>query len=491
MSRQIARGAAWMVLFKVVDRLLGIVSTAVLARLLVPADFGLVAMAMSVIAVIELASAFSFEVALIQKDDPQRQHYDAAWTLNILLGLGCGALIAVMAQPAAAFYDEPRLVAVMLALSFGWFVGGFENVGTVEFRRSMDFGREFRFMATKRMVGFIVTLVLAFALRTYWALVVGTVVSRASAVLLSYLLHPYRPRFGLRTSRELFGFSGWLLVNNLLSVGILKAPHFFAGRLTGPTGLGLYTIASELGYTPATELMAPVNRALFPGFARLASDAAKFRATFLDVIAVITAVVIPASAGIAVVADPMVRVLLSERWLDSVPIIQVLAPAAAIVALTSNNVSAYFALGKTSLPPMILVVRVAVLLIALAFLGRSGGVMGIAQSELLAAIVSLSASLPILLRTLSLSTRSYFALVWRPLLASAVMGFAVHLLLEAMAAKESALWELGRLIAGMSTGVLVYAGTLWLLWRAAGRPHGAESILLGRLSDFVKTRTAQ
>jgi O-antigen/teichoic acid export membrane protein len=488
MSREIARGAAWMVLFKLFDRLLGVFSTLILARLLVPADFGVVAMAMSVIAVIELASAFSFEIALIQKPHPQREHFDTAWTLNILLGLGCGLLIALLAYPASVFYDEPRLAAVMPVLAAAWCIGGFENVGTVEFRRQMDFSREFRFMASKRMVSFVVTIVLALVLRSYWALIAGMLVGRIAGVVFSYLLHPLRPRLSFAASRELFGFSGWLLVNNLLSVGILKAPHFFVGRLNGPAALGLYTIASELAYTPATEMMAPVNRALFPGFARLADDIAKFRATFIDVIAIILVVVVPASVGLAVVAEPMVRVLLGEKWLACVPLIQILAPAGAIVALTSNNVSAYFALGKTSLPPLILVVRVVVLLGALAILARQGGVVSIAQSELLAAIVSLAVSLPMLLKTLKLSAGDYIARAWRPFIASTAMGLGVHALLDMLGSVPSFGHELTRLSAGIVSGAAIYTLATWLLWRLAGKPHGAESILLDRVVAFVSAR---
>ena len=101
---KIAKGAALMVLMKLLERSLGIVSTLVLARLLVPADFGLVAMAMSVVALIELASAFSLDVLLIQRSNPTRDHYDTAWTFNLLMGVGCGLAIALLAHPAAVFY---------------------------------------------------------------------------------------------------------------------------------------------------------------------------------------------------------------------------------------------------------------------------------------------------------------------------------------------------------------------------------------------------
>src|SRR5882724_4739332 len=97
----LAGGAAWMVLFRFFDRSVGIVSTLVLARLLVPGDFGVVAMAMSIISLIELATAFSFEIALIQRPDPQRIHYDTAWTLNIIVALCCGVLTLALSVPAS------------------------------------------------------------------------------------------------------------------------------------------------------------------------------------------------------------------------------------------------------------------------------------------------------------------------------------------------------------------------------------------------------
>src|SRR5688572_707114 len=128
MKRAIAKGAAWMVVAKLTERSLGLISTLVLARLLVPADFGLVAMAMSVIALIELATAFGFELALIQRQNPTKEHYDTAWTLNVTLGTSSALVTAALAYPAALFFDEPRLVLVMVALAGSWAIQSFENI---------------------------------------------------------------------------------------------------------------------------------------------------------------------------------------------------------------------------------------------------------------------------------------------------------------------------------------------------------------------------
>src|SRR5690348_5218416 len=138
MRNEIGKGAIWMLLFRLFDRIVGIASTLILARLLVPEDFGLVAMATSVIALIELATAFGFDVVLIQLQNPERRHFDTAWTLTIMLYCGCAILIGLFAIPAAAFYKDPRLVNVLFVIGAGWVLRGFENSAIVEFRRKMD-----------------------------------------------------------------------------------------------------------------------------------------------------------------------------------------------------------------------------------------------------------------------------------------------------------------------------------------------------------------
>ena len=346
MTNAIAKGAIWMVFFKLADRSLGLVSVVILARLLVPADFGLVAMAMAIIAFIDIATTLSFDVALIQRPHPTRAHYDTAWTLNIAVGVGCALVIAALAYPAASFYNEPRLTAVMLVLAGSWLLQGFENIGVVNFRREMNFAREFKFMASKRIAGFVVMLSLAFALESYWALIAGTVVSRFAGVLLSYAMQPFRPRFSLAASKELFSFSSWLLLNNILLATLANIPLLFIGRVYGPRALGLFTIGNEIAFLPATELVAPINRAVLPGYSRMAEDPRILREGFVDVISVILIIALPASLGLAAIAEPLVKVVLGDKWLGAIPVIEVLAFCGAIAAMQSNNYSAYVALGQ-------------------------------------------------------------------------------------------------------------------------------------------------
>ena len=485
MKQAIAKGAVWMVLFKLAERSLGLISVVVLARLLVPADFGLVAMAMSIIAFIDVATTFSFDIALIQRANPERKDYNAAWTLNVLIGAGCALLIVALAVPAALFYKEPRLTAVMLALAVGWLLHGFENIGVANFRREMNFRKEFRFLLSKKIVGFTVTLSLALTLQSYWALIAGSVASRFAGVVASYLMHPFRPRFSLVGSKQLVSFSSWLLMNNILLGTLHSIPSFFIGRVNGPRPLGLYTVGHEIAFLPSTELIAPINRAVLPGYSRMASQLPTLREGFVDVISVILIIALPASLGLAAIADPVVRVVLGDKWLDAIPVIQILAFSGAIGAMQSNNASAYIALGKQRILMFVLLTQLLVMIPSTLLLGYAFGILGVAYADLIASAIGLTVAYPILFKTLGLSASNYFRVIWRPFFAAGTMGLSIYMLAVELAKHGTSMapgWQLAVLI---PAGVAIYVSALGLLWFAVGKPQGAETIVLARLTEVT------
>lgn len=488
MRKEMARGAAWMVLLRLFDRSVGIISTAILARLLVPADFGLVAMAMTVIAVVELATAFGFDMALVQKTDPKREHFDTAWTLNVLFALGCAAVIALAAWPAARFYGDERLAPLLVVIATAWSLSGFENTGTANFRREMNFAAEFRFMAIKRVLGFVATLMAALILRSYWALVIGMIAGRLSGVVLSFVLHPFRPRFSLSKVRELFGFSGWLLINNFLGVFINKISHLYVGRTFGAQAIGNYSVSAEIAQMTHTELIAPINRALFPGYSRLISNPTALRETCLGATSVIMLLVIPVSVGTAALAGPFVRLLLGPQWGDAVELIQVLALAGALTALTSNNLAVYLALGKPNLATAILFTRLTVLVVAMTVLASRFGVKGAAYAEVLAAGASMLVSLPTLLVTLRVRLTDYLRGLWRPVVAGAIMGYAIHVVVSPQFDASNPAGAFGQLFGGVGLGLGVYLTVIGVLWWLAGRPHSIEAMLTTKFLEMIRSR---
>jgi O-antigen/teichoic acid export membrane protein len=485
-NMKIASGIAWMSLMRIGVKGLGLISSIVLARLLVPADFGLVAMAMSVILALELLREFSFDVALIQRQDADRSYYDTAWTLNVLLGLLLATLLVLAAFPAADYYNEPRLRSVMQVLAVGMLISGFENIGVVAFRKDLAFHKEFVLRVAQKACAIAVTLPLAFVLRSYWALVIGTVSSYALGVGISYYAHPFRPRFSLAARKHLFAFSKWLAANNALWFLRDRSQDFVLGRVGGPAALGLFTISYEISNLPTTELVAPINRAVFPGYAKMAHDLSILAQGFLNVIGLVVVVALPAGFGIAATSPVLVPVVLGDKWLEAVPIVSVLAIFGSLNALQTNCCAIHYAMGRPRTLTLIGVIQLASLLPSVIWSAYSYGPLGVAWAYLInVALVIVPLNYGVALHRLRLPAHRLAALLWRPALATSAMYAIVHVWIE-HAARPSVI----TLIAAVALGGLVYTGTLVLLWLAAGRPDGVEKTFTNKFLLAAWSRIA-
>jgi O-antigen/teichoic acid export membrane protein len=485
-NKEIAKGAAWMVAFKFVDRGIGLASTVVLARLLAPSDFGLIAMAMTLIAALQLLFAFSFDIHLIQKADAGRPEFDTVWTFNVLFGTAVGTLLAALAHFMAGFYGEPRLEAVIYTLALGCFAAGFSNIGPVMFRREMRFDREFKFMFGKRMAPVLVTIPIALWLHSYWALALGQLTGTLVSVALSYYMSSYRPRFSLQKREELFHASKWLVINNFLIFLNGRAAEFVIGKFAGISGLGIYTVSSEISTLPTTELVAPINRAAFPGYARLAQDLPRLRESFLGVISMIALFTVPAGLGIVALAELMVGVVLGWKWQAATPLIQVLAVYGVLIALQTNIGYVYLAVGRPRLITLVAGLQFVLLLALLLPATWYRGATGAAWAFLGTAVLMVPVNQLLIANQLKLSLRGYFAHLWRPLVAGAAMVLALDALKAVLQPGQATPALVAALLTGVACGALVYGAVLYLLWRLSGRPDGAERVCLTQMEQLMR-----
>src|SRR5579864_7072252 len=181
------RGSLWILALRWTVRLTGLVSTVILARLLSPADFGVVAMAMIVVNFLEMFRETGEVLAIIRHPNPTREHYDSAWTISVGIGLTVGALIFAIAPLTGLYFHDSRSIVVMQILAFKAILGGFENIRTLNFRRELRFDRYYLFNVYPKIASFVVTLTLAFLIRNYWALVAGILTSQIASIITGYI----------------------------------------------------------------------------------------------------------------------------------------------------------------------------------------------------------------------------------------------------------------------------------------------------------------
>ncbi|MEL7537970.1 MAG: lipopolysaccharide biosynthesis protein [Pseudomonadota bacterium] len=469
------------------NRLVGIISIAILARLLLPDDFGVIAMASLIVALADTVFNFGVHVPLIQRQDATQEHYDSAWTLRLLQTSLSTAALFLAAPYAADYFNDERVTIVAQCLSFTLLLAGLENIGIVDFQKKMQFGAEFRFRFIRRLVGFTVTVVLAYALRSYWAMVVGMLAEKLAGVVLSYAVHTMRPRFSFSKFREIFGVSQWMLIFSLGRYLRLKLHQLIVGRWEPTATVGAYSIANELSMMPTTAVLQPLNRALFPAFSKAQHTTERLKSLFLMAQSVQTLIAVPAAAGLALVADEIVLVLLGDNWGTAAGFVRILALINIAQALTTSGTYILLSTGRQRLNAIVMWSQVAIFagLVMTPLVEKSA--MDVARLLLVATMFGLAVQFYFVKRSIAgLRFRDIAACSVRPLIASSIMAAALIYLPFPVNTSAIVL-----LFGKATSGALVFVAATYGLWRAAGRPDGAEVYLADKIASISRSAVSR
>ena len=467
--KELFSGTAWVVAARWGIRGIGLVSTFILVRLLTPADFGVVALAMLVVGLIEIFNETGMAIYLIRHPDPQRSHFDTVFTLQAMVGAVLAGIIVVAAPLGAAFFSEPAIEPVIRCLALRSLMWGLENPGIIWFRKNMRFSKDFEYMVVSKVVSFVITLAAALMLRNYWALVIGILSGGFVALAQSYRMHPYRPRLSLAETRQVWGFSSWMLLVHLMEYVNGKLDEVIIGRVRSTTEMGYYNVGADIAATPVQEIVYPMTRVWVPAFARLAHDQRVLEQTYRWVISAIAILAMSVGVGLALVARDFAFVVLGPAWEPAVPVIQILAIGAGLSAMAMPLGSV---LGATGDPRVVLglaVVRTVLLLATMVPAAMWFGLPEVALGRTVATGIALLVALLVFERVTGLAPFTLLRGMVHPLLAALAMS-GVVLLVQA-AAPAMPLLRLGL---GTASGAVTFIATLLGLWALAGRPESVE-----------------
>lgn len=466
--------------------LLGVCSMVVLARLLTPEDFGLVALAGTAYSFFSLLGQFGFDIHLIQMQNADRSYYDSAWTANILVGLAIAAAMLLVARPAAIFFQDARIENVVYCFSVLSLAKGFENIGVVNFRKNLTFGGEFFYFVVPKIASVVIGVAAAIVLRTYWALVIGMLAAQITTLLYSHFSQPFRPRLSLSKVSELFSFTKWILGSRVLRYVTYSGVEIILGRLRGPQAVGLFGIASEVAHLPANEIAAPINRALFPSFSTIANDPARLRSAFGKVVAFTALIALPAALGIVAVSESLIYVVFGERWMPAVPVLTVLALVGILEATNTLADPVLMSRGAVRSMMFVLVGHVVVLIPAAIYFVDLFGAIGAAYGMLLGALAALPMYYYAVRAEIGIRAIELLRTIWRPLTAALLMAACVKQLEGFLVGAGDPTIPI--LITLVVSGALVYFVALLALWGLSGRPAYPERDLIQTLMGQIKAR---
>ncbi len=482
-GRSVAVASFAMVGFRFISRGIGLLSTLILVRLLAPSDFGLVGLATAVFGVLDQLTELSLGLALIRTPVLDRPRLDTAWTLGILRGLLVAGALALTARLSASWLADPRVAWIVWVMAAATVLQSLENIGTVRWRRALRFDRVFTYRLTGRLTGFFVTIALAWAFHSYWALVAGIVSSRLILVPLSYWLDDYRPRLSLSRFDELFHFSKWLTISNLLTVLDAYSATILFGKIGGARAVGLWQVAWQIASLPISEIAAPMREPIYSGYAKLLTDLPRMRRDFIGGFALTWLIVTPLSIGLLLCGDFVTALALGPQWAGAAALIRPSALYALFDSIGHFTHNVFIVQnrqrGFVLIQGVSLLVRFPLFIWAGETWGPEGGLWMLTATAAFNALLWTHFVFPLLrMRWWDLGRQC-----WRTTAACGVMAGVVWSGFDLQTGTDPFQTVLWRAVLVASVGCVVHVGVQLALWAACGLPDGPEA----RIITLVRT----
>lgn len=454
---RILHGALWSYGSLAAVRLVTLAATAILARLLSPRDFGLVALALIFSTALDAMKDLGLNQALVLASDGEiTEQADTAFCFTVLMGAGLAIVIGGLSPLAADFFHQPRLLALLAVLGLNL---PLRSIGLTHYtlaQRRLDFRARTVAEVAEVVVRSVVGIALALAGLGPWSLVLGYVAGTTVWTIALWAVVPWRPSLSLRRARltPLLRFGGTLTVVGVIGVAMGYVDNLFVGRVLGPAALGIYSIGFRIPEMLVVDLVWAVGLVLFPAFARL--DGPALRTAMITASRYTVLLGLPIAVAMIALADPLVLALFGHRWHDAVPVIQLLSVG--FVGTTIGQVigNAYMAARRVDVMVKLALPQ-ALLLIVLIAIFVHHGIAAVAGCQAAVRITFVAIGVYVSTRVLGLRARALWSAVWPPLAAAAGMAVVI-VALEHMITSP---WP--TVLISSALGGAVYLGLAWLL----------------------------
>jgi lipopolysaccharide exporter len=451
------RGMFWAYGSYVGGRLLVLVATAILARILSPADFGLVALALVFIEVLSTLRDLGVTQALVIVPDAELEdRADTVFTFSLVLGAALGLACAALSPLAALFFDAPELIGLLSALGVTFLVRALGSTHYAIAQKRMDFrSRTAAEMADATVRG-VISVLLALAGLGAWSLVLGYIAGALALTAVMWALVPWRPRLRIVRAHlsSLLRFGGALTGVDIISATSQNIDYVFVGRVLGATQLGIYTIAFRIPDLLIKNLTIVASTVLFPAYA--AVDRSALGAAFLTTVRYTVMLTLPVGVTLVVLAEPVIVGVFGPAWREAAPAMQVLVLYALLPAITTPAGTAYKAIGRADILLKLAIVRVP-MLVGLLALFVERGIEAVAACMAGMVAIFFVVSMVIAVRLLHVRAADVWRAVAPAVVASAAAGAA------ALPAALLIDWAWPALFVGLIAAGVAYVAVLALL----------------------------
>ena len=468
---QVATGVAWSTAEKICSMLLQMVVSVVVARLLAPEDFGVMAILTFFTAVALVVVDSGFSQTLLRKKSPTDNEYKSVFTFNLLVSVLLYLLFVALSPLLAGYYDLQIITKITPVLFLLLPINALGIIQNTKLSREFRFGVLSRINFTASLAAGIVAIVVAVCGLGVWALVAQRLAMMATRSLLLWWRGDWRGEGSFNGSawREMAPFSFRLMSTDIVSALYNNVAQLFIGKVYSTNTLGFFNQAQKVKDLTVQSAVQSVQTVTYPALAKIKEDAEKFAESFRKVLLINIFVMAPVAVGMSVVAEPLFRVLLGEKWLPTVSYFEVIALSGVFypLAMVAYNVLKVQSNGAIIFRLELLKKGIMTAVLALTIFHSTMAIAwGLVTMTLVEFIVNFAA------------TRRYTSLSWwqmvRTLLPSLLLTAVMYAVVKAVGYYAVSLSPISLLLAQMAVGVIVYLLGAWFC-------------RLEAIAEFVKT----
>jgi len=389
LSQKVQKAAVWVVLASLVARGAQFIAEVILARMLMPEDFGLLATAMAIITFSEGTVITGFDSAIIQKQEKPESYLNTAWSIELLKNMILFIIIFSLAPLLGSFFNSTDVVRILQVLSLIFILQGLKNIGIIFFRKEMDFRRQFLIDTLPLVIYLVVVIPLVYSLGSVWALVYAMLARRIALVLFSYLFHPFRPRFEFKRGRVrgLLGFGKWIFLTSFVGMIREQGLIMFISKYLGVATLGIYNRAMVFSSLLFRELTIMVWKVGYPAYSKIQYDQEKLKQFFLKTLKMLTFVGTPLAGIIVVLSSDFAAVLLPAQWAGIAPVMRILAVGSYLAILNTPAGIVFQATGKPVLSSRVATMGLMTIALLVYPATRQWGLVGVAGVLLTSVVI--------------------------------------------------------------------------------------------------------
>lgn len=481
LAQKVVRAGFWAFALSLTRQVLVLIRAFVLALLLMPKDFGLFSMALITLALLETFSTLGFNQALIQKKEDITSYLDTAWTVTLVRALLLAIFVYIIAPSVAAFFGEPAVTALARAMSISLVLRGLSNIGVITFRRKLDFRKVFFLGFSFVFTDMLVATIAAFFFRNAWALVLGNLAGTLMLAVVSYLIHPHRPRLRCEVAKfkELFQFGVWMFLHGITLFVGAQGANLVIGKAIGAIALGYFQMAGKISGTVLSSLSSTISQVAFPAYSNLHGSSQRVREAYLRISGFSMALIAPASLGIILLGYDFTRMFLGAKWLPMVPALLILSVSALFTSITSTGKTAFMGIGQPKISFHVQAAKSATIFILIYPLSARWGITGASIAAVISSVFAFAVWFHNVRTKIGVSPRDMIHVFIPPLISAVLMAGA---LLGVRTLTLSFFWG-GRLFkfiwlfSMVLAGVVLYLSFLYIFHLFSSKIHPFKEII--------------